>query len=53
MNGFDVSTSFASQSTEEGAMAVQDMEEGVSADVDLGMVEVVCYRVVALQRLVT
>jgi len=53
MNGSVVSTSFASQSMEEGAMADQDMEVVVSADVDLGMVEVVCYRVVALQRLVT
>jgi hypothetical protein len=45
-------TSFASQSTEEGVMAVQDKEEVVSAVAGPGMVEAGCCRVVdgALDR---
>jgi len=55
MNDFVLSTSCASQSTEEGVRAVQDMEVVVSAVADPGRVEAGCCRVVALnsQRLVT
>jgi len=52
MNDFVVSTSCASQSTEEGVRAVQDKEVVVSAVAGPGMVEAGCCRVVALQRLV-
>ena len=51
MNDFVVSTSFASQSTEEGVMAVQDKEEVVSAVAGPGMVEAGCCRVVAFTKI--